>query len=222
MSGRMMLRLHYHPTDASMLPHIVLEELGVPFELLLVDKAAGAQRSPAYLKLNPNGKIPVLEDGALVLYETAAIALHLADGHADRHPQAALVPPLGTPARAQLYKWLMWCTNTLQAEMLLYFYPQRWADTPDAQAALKAKAEARIAGMVDQLDAELARHGGPWLLGDAYSIVDPFVLMLCHWTRHMARPARSLPHLGPYLRRLLARPAVRRAYVTEGIELPAA
>ena len=80
MSGRMMLRLHYHPTDASMLPHIVLEELGVPFELLLVDKAAGAQRSPAYLKLNPNGKIPTIVDRAegRAIFESGAILWHLA------------------------------------------------------------------------------------------------------------------------------------------------
>lgn len=211
-----MLQLHYHPTDASMTPHMLLEELGVAFELVLVDRSRHAQRSPEYLRLNPNGKIPVLVDGDLVLYETAAIALHLAD----RHPQAGLVPPLGTPDRSRLYKWLMWLTNTLQAELMLYFYAERWADTPDAQAQLKAHAEARVATMVDQLDAELARHGGPWFLGEGFSLLDPYVLMLCRWTRGMARPARTLPHLAPYLQRVLARPAVQRAYATEGIGAP--
>lgn len=211
-----MLQLHYHPTDASMTPHMLLEELGVAFELVLVDRSRHAQRSPEYLRLNPNGKIPVLVDGDLVLYETAAIALHLAD----RHPQAGLVPPLGTPDRSRLYKWLMWLTNTLQAELMLYFYAERWTDTPDAQAQLKAHAEARVATMVDQLDAELAHHGGPWFLGESFSLLDPYVLMLCRWTRGMARPARTLPHLAPYLQRVLARPAVQRAYATEGIGAP--
>jgi glutathione S-transferase len=165
------MQLHHFPGNASMTPHMVLEELGVPYELVLVDRTTNAQRSPAYLKLNPNGKIPVLVDGDLVLYETAAIVLHLAD----THPGAGLAPPLGTPERASFYKWLMWLANTLQAEMPLYFYAERWADTPEAAAQVKAHAQAHIAGMIDQLDAELARHGGPWFLGERYSVLDPAV-----------------------------------------------
>ncbi len=211
-----MMQLHYFPSNASMTPHMLLEELGVPYELVLVDRRVGAHRSPAYLKLNPNGKIPVLVDGDLVLYETAAIVLHLVD----THPQAQLAPALGTAQRAQFYKWLMWLSNTLQAEMPLYFYSDRWADGPDAAAQVKRHAEGHIAGMVDQLEAELARHGGPWFLGERFSALDPYVLMLCRWTRGMARPARTLPRLGPYLQRMLARPAVQRAYAQEGLGEP--
>lgn len=69
-----MPQLHYHPSNASMAPHLVLEELAVPFELVLVDRANHAHKSPAYLALNPNGLIPVWVDGDLVLYETAATA----------------------------------------------------------------------------------------------------------------------------------------------------
>ena len=67
----------------------------------------------------------MLVDGDLVLYETAAICLHLVDTHA----HAGLAPPLGTPARALFYQWLVWLTNTLQATLIVYFYPERWADT---------------------------------------------------------------------------------------------
>ncbi len=108
-------------------------------------------------------------DANLVLYETAAISLQ----PGGTHPQASLAPPLGTPQRAQFYKWLMWPTNTLQATLILYFYPERWGDTPAAVAQVKAHAEAKIGGLLDQLDVELARHGGPWLLGDAFSALDP-------------------------------------------------
>ncbi|MFT3954479.1 MAG: glutathione S-transferase family protein [Piscinibacter sp.] len=211
-----MMQLHYFPSNASMTPHMLLEELGVPYERVLVDRTKNAHHSPEYLALNPNGKIPVLVDGELVLYETAAIVLHLVD----THPQAGLAPAIGSAERASFYKWLMWLTNTLQAEMILYFYPDRWADTPEAAAQVKRHAEAHIAAMVDQLEAELARHGGPWFLGEGYSALDPFVLMLCRWTRGMARPARTLPALGPYLQRMLARPAVRRAYANEGLGEP--
>ena len=211
-----MIQLHYFPSNASMTPHMLLEELGLPYDLVLVDRTKNAHHDPAYLKLNPNGKIPVLVDGDLVLYETAAICLHLAD----THPQAGLAPAPGTVERAHFYKWLFWLANTLQAEMPLYFYSDRWADTPEGAAQVKAHAEAHIAGMIDQLEAELVRSGGPWFAGERFSLLDPYVLMLCRWTRGMARPARTLPHLGPYLQRLLARPALQRAYAQEGLGDP--
>ncbi|WP_415147886.1 glutathione S-transferase family protein [Piscinibacter sp.] len=210
------MQLHYYPSNASMTPHMLLEELGVPYERVLVDRAAGAHRSPAYLALNPNGKIPVLVDGELVLYETAAIVLHLLD----THPQAALAPAPGGAERAMFYKWLMWLSNTLQAEMPLYFYSERWADGAEGAAQVKRHAEAHIAAMVDQLEAELARHGGPWFLGERFGALDPYVFMLCRWTRGMARPARTLPRLGAYLRRMLARPAVQRVIANEALAEP--
>jgi len=210
------LQLHYFPSNASMAPHMLLEELGVPFALQLVDRTQGAHKSPAYLQLNPNGLIPVIVDGDLVLYETAAICLHLVD----THPEAELAPALGTPERAQFYKWLVWLTNTLQAALILYFYPERWADSPDAVAQVKAHAEAKVGDMLDQLDAELARHGNAWLLGERFTALDPYALMLCRWTRGFARPARSLPQLGPYLQRVLARPAVQRVFEKEGLVAP--
>ena len=151
-----MIQLHYYPGNASMAPHILLEEVGTPFELHYVDRSVAAQKSPAYLKLNPNGLIPVLVDGALVLYETAAVCLHIAD----THPQAGLVPALATPERAHFYKWLAWTTNTLQAAMIIYFYPERWMNEGNAQGAaeLKAHAEVKAGAMLDQIEAQLAAH----------------------------------------------------------------
>ena len=211
-----MLELHYFPGNASMAPHLLLEEIGVPFALRRVEREHGAHKAPAYLRLNPNGLIPVLVDGDLVLYEAAAICLHLADAH----PQAALAPALGTAQRAHFYKWLVWLTNTLQATLIVYFYPERWADAPEAVAQVKAHAEAKVGTLLGLLDAELARHGGPWLLGAAFSAVDAYALMLCRWTRGFARPARSLPQLGAYLRRVLDRPATQRVFVAEGLAQP--
>ena len=213
-----MIQLHYYPGNASMTPHMLLEELGVPFELKLVDRTVGAHKTPEYLKLNPNGLIPVLVDGDLVLYETAAICLHLADTHAG----AGLAPPVGTAERAQFYKWLAWLTNTLQAALIIYFYPERWVDAGDTEGAarLKAHAEQKVGAMLDQLDAELASHGRDWLLGERYSALDPYTLMLGRWTRGFARPARSLPNLGPYLKRVLARPPVQRVFAKEKLAPP--
>jgi len=210
-----MIQLHYFPGNASLIPHLLLEELGAPFQLQLVDRTRQAHKSPEYLQLNPNGLIPVLVDGELVLYETAAICLHLLD----THRQAGLAPAIGSAARARFYKWLAWLTNTLQAALIIYFYPERWADDAAAIAQVKAHAESKVGAMLDQLDAELAR-GGPWLLGADFTAVDLYALVLCRWTRGFGRPARSLPQLGPYLQRVLARPAVQRAFATEGIGAP--
>ncbi len=74
-----MIELHYYPGNASLLPHMMLREIGCPFELRLVDRQAGAQKSEAYLKLNPNGKIPLLVADGEAIFETAAIGLYLAD-----------------------------------------------------------------------------------------------------------------------------------------------
>ena len=212
-----MVQLHYYPGNANLAPHIVLEEIGAPHELVLVDRKVDAHRSAEYLKLNPNGQIPVLVDGDLVLYEAAAICLYLAD----KHPEARLAPSPGTPERAHLYKWLMWSTNTLQAMLMHYFYAERMVEGDrDAAAQVERRAQARCAPMLDLLDAQLASHGQAWLLGEEYSVVDAYALMLCRWTRSFARPARGLPHLGPYLARMAARPAVQRMIAAENLVLP--
>lgn len=211
-----MIQLYYFPGNASMAPHMLLEELGIPFELVRVEREKGALRSPEYLKMNPNGLIPVMVDGDLVMYEGAAICLHLAD----THPQAGLAPALGTPQRAHFYKWLMWLTNTLQPALISYFYPDRYVRDAEVVSQVKDCAEARVGAAIDILEAELASHGKPWLLGDAYSALDPYALMLCRWTRNFHRPARSLPALGAYVQRVLGRPAVQRMYASEGLQPP--
>lgn len=225
----MSLELHYYPSNASMAPHIVLHELGLPFEKVLVDRTVQAHKTPAYLALNPNGLIPVLRDGDLVLYEAAAICLHLVERHGLDRPDAPLppmMPPLGSDARAQALKWLMWLTNTLQATLIHYFYPERLLDegNADGVAQLRAHAQARVGQLLDILAAEFTRHGGPWLLGDRYSLCDAYAFMLCRWTRGFSgpasAPARARPALAAWLQRMLARPAVQRVIADEGLAEP--
>ena len=211
-----MLELFYYPGNASMAPHILLNELGVPFKLTLVDRTRNGQRSPDYLRLNPNGRIPVLVDGDQVIFETGAILLHLIDRHAD----AGLAPALGTPARSQFYKWLFWLGNTLQPELMLNFYPERWVANDDAAATLRRSSAAHVEEMLAVLAAELARHAGDWLLGDAYSALDGYALMLCRWTRNHVQPARARPVLSAYLQRVCARPAVQETFRIEALPAP--
>ena len=207
--------LYYYPGNASMAPHMVLEEIGTPFELRLVEREKNAHKAADYLRLNPNGLIPTFVDGDLVLFESAAICLHLAD----RNPRAALVPELGTAARAQFYKWLIHLTNTVQAGLLYYFYPERMTDDAAAASQVKAHAETRVGEMFDRIEAALAAEG-PYLLGKEFSAADLYLLMLARWTRGMGNPARNRPAVRRLLDRLIERPAVQRAFATEKIAAP--
>ena len=222
-----MLQLHYFPSNASITPHILLEEMGLPYELKLVDRANNAQKSPEYLKLNPNGLIPVLVDGDLVLYETAAICMHLTDAH----PEKGLAPAVGTTERAQFYKWLMWLTNTFQPAIIMYFYTDRYTTSTDpvVVAQIKAKTQERIGAMLKQLDDHLAADGGPWMMGDTFSVLDIYAFMVGRWTRLFerappaTRPASdsdAWPALSPFMHRMLARPAVQRVVAKEGLQAP--
>jgi len=109
----------------------------------------------------------------------------------------------------------MWLTNTLQSTLIVYFYPERWVVPGNAVGAaqVKAAAETKIA--------ELARHGQAWFLGAHYSALDAYVFTLCRWTRNFSSvPARARPHLGPYLQRMLARPALQRVLAAEQLDPP--
>jgi glutathione S-transferase len=212
-----MIKLHYFPSTASMAPHIVLEEIGVAFELEKIDRDGGELNSVAYRKLNPNGLIPVLEDGNIVLYEAAAICLHLAD----THPESALIAAIGSAERAHTYKWLSWLSTTLQQTLVIYFYPERWADQGDAVIQVQARAARKVRLLLEQIDAQLATHQGQWLIGDTYGLPDIYAMMLCRWTRNIeGAKARELPRVNAWLQRVLERPAVRRVFEREGLLLP--
>ena len=209
-----MLTLHYYPGNASLAPHFLLNEIGAPFELALVDRTANAQQSEAYLRLNPNGRIPTLVDGDLVVYETAAIVLHLCDAF----PAAGLAPAVGSRERALFYRWIAHLSCTVQPEMRPYFYPEQHVSDPARAGDVKRTAEKRLAEMFDKIDTLLG--AGPYLLGERYSAADPYLLMLVRWTRAMERPARELPNLARHAERVLAREAIRRTFEREGLGAP--
>jgi len=209
-----MLALYYYPGFASLLPHMMLREIGVAFELRFVDQDSSQQRSADYLKLNPNGRIPVLVDGDLVLFETAAIALHLVD----RFPQAGLAPAIGTRERAEFYKWMIHLTNTPQPEFRAWFYPHEHVSDEAAAPAAKQAAGERLNRMFDVISAQLGDR--TWLLGDLFSAADLFLFLLIRWSRNMPRPARTHPNLRALAERVLARPAVQEAFRVEGIQEP--
>jgi glutathione S-transferase len=208
------LTLHYFPGNASLAPHCLLNDIGQTFALALVDRNVEAQRSAAYLRLNPHGLIPTLVDGDLVVYETAAIVLHLVD----RFPEAELAPPVGTTERALFYRFVAHLCSTVQPEMRPYFYPEQHVTDSAHAPDVKDTAERRLRAMFEKIDALVGT--GPWVLGARYSAVDPYLLMLMRWTRNMKRPARDLPNLARHAERTLARPAVQKAFEREGLGAP--
>jgi len=110
----------------------------------------------------------------------------------------------------------------VQAMMIHYFYSERMVAPGNAAGAaeVKAQAEAKLGAMFDQIEAHLASHGGPWMMGPRFTALDPYTLMLCRWSRGMQRPARTLPHIGPFLDRMLARPATQKMFEAEKLSAP--
>jgi len=210
-----MIELYYSPGNANLAPHFILEDLGIDFRLKLLDRASKAHKTPDYLKLNPFGRIPALTDGDFVLFEAAAICLHLVDGH----PDCGLAPALGTPQRAHFYKWLIFLTNTIQPDIMAYYYPERYTTDGAGVAAVKAAAEQRLIGFYGQLDDHLG-EAGPYLLGETFSAADYYLLMVARWGKPLENPPRDMKHLGKTLELICQRSPVQRAFASEGIDPP--
>ncbi|WP_210130606.1 glutathione S-transferase family protein [Stenotrophomonas rhizophila] len=203
--------LYGSSSTASLVVHWLLIELGIEHKLVLLDFDTREQKSADYLALNPAGRVPTLVIGSQVLTEAAAIALHLAD----LHPQAGLLPAPGTPERAQAYRWMFWCANTLQPAYRAWFYADEVAGADNVDAVRE--------GARQQLEAGWARfsehlqQAGPYVLGERISVVDFMLVMLMRWSRNMPRPSDTWPELKAYAERIKARPAFAEVYRREGI-----
>lgn len=200
------LRLHWIPGTAAVAPHAALAEIGVEYELVRVQRDESGQSPPEYLALNPSGRVPTLEDGELVLTESAAILLYLAD----RYPEARLAPP----ERAELYRWLVFMTNTVQTALMRFIYPERYGGD-----GVRDAAAAELREHFGRLEAEL--DGREWLVGEHRTAADLFLFMLTRWGRRLDPPAWDAANLRAHFLRTLALPGVRRMVDEEGLELPA-
>jgi glutathione S-transferase len=206
-----MYKLYYAPGAASLALHWMLIELGVPFELIAVDLEAQAQKSPDYLALNPNGRVPTLVVDGVPHAEVAAMLMLLAE----RHPDAGFDVPPGDPARADYLQWMIWLTNTLQSAYRTWFYPDEAAGPEVADAAQRA-AQAAVEQNLALLDAHFGA-GRLYMVGDTMSAADFMAAMLTRWSRNMPRPATAWPRLAAYVDRMRARPALREVHAREGL-----
>jgi glutathione S-transferase len=200
-----MYRLYGSRSTASLVVHWMLLELAVPFEIEWLDFDSKAQKSGDYLRLNPNGVVPTLIVDGRAVSETGAILMLLAE----RHPEAGLAPPPGSPERGAWLQWMIWLANGPMATFRLWFYGD---DMPGIdRAALQAKLE----GYWDQVDARLA--GREVMVGDSLSTVDLQLAMLTRWSRNMPRPATAWPHLKRFVDAMRARAALREVHVREDL-----
>ena len=206
-----MYTLFYSPGSASMVIHQALLEIGAPHELKLVDFEAGAQRDPAYLKMNPQGVVPTLVIDGRVMVESAALLMMLAD----RHPEAKLAPALGTAEREAWYQWTVFLSNSLAATYRHWFYPADLGSAehpPEIRAALKRNIER----VWDRLDAHLAANG-PYMLGKEISTVDLQLTMMMRWSRNMPRKALEWPALKALADKVRARESWTTMCEREGL-----
>jgi glutathione S-transferase len=208
-----MYKLYWGRGGANMAPHAALEEIGVPFELVELDFDRNEHKSAEYRKLNPNARLPTLIVDGKAMYESAAILLYLCERHAD----AKLMPPPGSPERAHFLQWLVFFTNTVQEELMHWWHPDNYMDSEAGRAELRKIAERRLAGMWTQICKTLASPG-PYLLGARFSAADIFLVMLCRWTREMEKPAIEWPELKRLIGLVSARPAWQRMMKAEGID----
>lgn len=222
------LRLHYAPDNASLIIRLALEELGLPYETVLIDRSQQGQHAPEYLRLNPNGQIPALETPDGPLFETAAILLWLADRY--RSGPALLSPDLSSPQRAPFLKWLFWMSNTLQSELRISFYPEKYIPPQAGQEAhgpdaLRQQIRARIQTHLTMLERELSQTTGI-IGGDNPTVLDLYLPCLLRWCALYAQDQTGAgqwltlsdhPTLHRICAKAEARASTHRAQTAEGL-----
>lgn len=206
-----MYTLYYSPGAASLLVHWLLLELGELHELRIVDTTKGEQKSAQYLAMNPNGVVPTLLIDGAPMFEAAAIAMHLADKHAE----ANLAPGTDSDARRAYTQWMFHLANAVQPLFRQWWYPHEPAGDLNAEL-VKQGLVPRIAAAWDRIDAHLAAQG-PHLLGNRLSAADFYLVMLMRWSRNMPRPATDWPNLDALAKRLTSRPSFKVLYEREGL-----
>jgi glutathione S-transferase len=192
-----MIKLYWAPRSRAFSALWLMEETGQPYERVRVDIAAGAQRAPEYLAINPMGKVPALSDGDATLAEAAAICAYVAE----RYPEAKLAPALGDPLRAKYLYWLFFAPGCIEPAMV--------------QIATKIEMSSVAAGwgdaqrVFDVLDVALIK--GPWILGEDFSAADVAVGSALNFAVRLFKMVPSRPSFDAYIARCVARPAFQFA-----------
>ncbi len=199
-----MMKLYGTPNTRSTRVAWALEEAGAEYEFILVQLAKGEHKQPAFLSVNPAGKVPTLVDGDLVLSESAAICTYIGD----KFPQSGLVPPVSDPANRALY--LQWCFFAMTE-----LEPPLWAMARHTRLYPK---ERQVPAVVETCKWEFERaatvlsqhlQGREYAVGSSFTAADIILTRILNWARGQEITLNET--LGNYTDRMLARPAVARA-----------
>ena len=205
-----MYRLYGKPFTMSMVPEGTLDEIGVPFETVTLPD--GRSTDPAYLELRPDGLVPTLVDGDLVIYEGSAIAMHLAD----RHEEAGLAPSTGSRERAWWYQWMVWLGSAVHPTVANEYHADWYTTAPEGVDGVRQAARRNADDLWRQIDASVA--GRTWLVGERFSTADILLLVQAtmHWDCHVMIAREK--HVGAIVRRIQSRPAMAALLERHGVE----
>jgi glutathione S-transferase len=208
----MSIKLYYAPGACSLASHLAIEDVGLPYETVRINTAQGEQRSPAYLAINPRGRVPtVIVDGE-VLTENVGILTYFGGGY----PKANIWPK-DTWHQAKAVSTMAWLSNTVHTTFAQMFRPERYLDDDASREALKTKARKTYWDQLSEIDRLLA--GRKWAVGTSYSVVDGYLLVFYRWGNRNQFPVKTLANYTALMDKVLARPTVKKVMADEGITL---
>jgi glutathione S-transferase len=203
------LTLYYAPHSCALASHLALAHAGAEYEAVRVDFAANEQRSPAYLALNPKGRVPALVTDRGVLTETPAILLYVSQ----IHPEAGLAPLDDPFALAEMQAFNSYLCATVHVAHAHRMRGARWADDPSAIAAMQRKVPQSVGECFGLIEQELLR--GPWVMGERYGLCDLYLFTLAQWLEADGVDTAKLPKVMDHRRRMAERPLVRKVVAEE-------
>jgi glutathione S-transferase len=199
-----MLTFYYTPGTCALASHIALEQSGADYRAVRVDFRSNAQRAPEYLAINPKGRVPALVTERGVLTENPAILAFVAQSY----PSAKLAPLDDPFAFAQIQAFNSYLCSTVHPAHAHRVRGTRWADDPAAIAEMRRKAPQVMSDCFDLIEAKMI--AGPWVMGEAYSICDPYLFTLAGWLAVHELDITQWPKVADQHRRMSELPAVER------------
>ena len=190
-----------------------MHHMKLQYVLELVDRSKDSHRSAEYLKLNPAGRIPTLVVNDQAIFESFAICIHLCE----QHPENGLIPEIGNPLRPMFFQWLAFLNNTLQAELMVRYYPHRHTNDENTIKNVVAAQDKRIAEALSIVNDQLG--GKSYILGENISACDYFLFMLSEWSLPVQQSPLTFENLASYLKKMCANTSVRAVSELEGIDL---
>lgn len=202
--------------SCSLAPHIALEEAGATFSPILVHFSSSEQRSPAYLKINPKGRVPALAVGDWVLTENPAILQFIAQSF-----PAAKLWPTDLLAQAKCLEWMAWLSSGVHVTYAHVRRTERYATSEASIVDVRAKGAISTREIWGDVETRMAALTGPWIAGDQFTVVDGYVFVFWMWGNGKYLNydmANEFPAWTAHARRLSARPAVQRVLAREELD----